>query len=95
MGPRHNGNRGPDTPDYHVGLVVRHMRRLLELEHTIEDNLDLVLQAARQEFQCRIVVIKPLIFRVDGGKFVWPLTAGAEVNGGNSTAGNTRGNGNK
>ena len=93
MGPRHNGNRGPDTPEYHVGLVVRHMRRLLDLGHTIEDNLDLVLQAARQEFQCCIFIKKPLVFLVDGGEFIWPLTAGTQANCGNLVAENTGGNG--
>ena len=91
MSPRHNGNRGPDTPQYHIDLVLRHMRRLFEIGHTIEDGLDLTLTAARQEFQCRIVIVRPLTFLVDGGEFIWPLTAGAQVNCGNSTAENTSG----
>jgi hypothetical protein len=59
MSPRHNGDRGPDTPQYRIDLVVRHLRRLLELGHTIEECLDLVVEAARQEFQCRIVIVRP------------------------------------
>jgi hypothetical protein len=47
MSPRYNGNRGPDLPQYHIALVLRHMRRLLEIGNTIEDNLDIALQAAR------------------------------------------------
>jgi hypothetical protein len=50
---------------------MQYMRRRLELGHTIEDNLDIALQAARQEFQCRIVIVWPLTFLVDGGEFVW------------------------
>jgi hypothetical protein len=69
--------RGPDTPQYHIDLVTRHMRRLLALGHTIEDGLDLVLEAARREFQCRILVVRPSAFLVDGGEFIWPLTAPA------------------
>ena len=79
----YNGNakstaaiRGPDTTEYHVDLIVRHARRLLELGGTIEQVLDLVMLATVREFQCRIVILRPSRFLVDGGEFAWPLAEG-------------------
>jgi hypothetical protein len=42
----------------------------------IETTLDLVLEAARAEFGCRIVVDTLCRLLVDGGVFVWPKING-------------------
>jgi hypothetical protein len=69
--------RGPDTVEHHVNRIIEHTRRLLSLDGTIEQALDLVLEAARREFQCRVLAIKPTCIRIDGYDYTWPIISGS------------------
>ena len=64
--------RPPASPQRRTDRAIYAMRRLFELGHTVEDCLDLVLEAARREFHCHVTVAQPLVFFVDGCEFTWP-----------------------
>lgn len=61
-----------DNPDWHRAQLVRHARGLFQAGGVIEDALDTVMQAAREEFHCTVVIAKPALMVIDGGRFEWP-----------------------
>jgi hypothetical protein len=65
--------RKPDDVQYHIDLIFKHTRRLLELGGTVEQCLDLVLESARREFCCRVLVRAPACIRIDGHDYRWPI----------------------
>jgi hypothetical protein len=64
-----------DTPQRRADRTIYAIRRMFEFDHTVEDCLELVLEAARREFHCHVTVAQPLVFFVDGCEFTWPLAA--------------------
>jgi hypothetical protein len=60
--------RRPDAAEYHTVLIIKHARRLLELGGTIEDGLSAVMEAAHQEFHCRVLIEQPARLRMPGRK---------------------------
>jgi hypothetical protein len=68
--------RAPGTPALQPRLrLIQAARTMFDCEDTIETALDCVLEAARQEFGVRVVVVTPCRLLVDGGEFVWPTSA--------------------
>jgi len=63
----------PHTMDWHRLQIIKACRRLFcDADGVIEDALSAVLEAARQEFGCVIIITTPAIMRVDGHSYTWP-----------------------
>jgi hypothetical protein len=63
----------PDDAARHVAQIIKATRALLAIGGTIEDGLDSVMEAARQEFQCKIILMAKARLRIDGCDWEWPL----------------------
>jgi hypothetical protein len=63
----------PDNAACHVAQIIKSTRAMLALGGVVEDALDAALEAARQEFQCRIVLLAKARLRIDGHDWEWPL----------------------
>ena len=83
MPPEPNANPGPrsrqlpmsdaHTIDWHRLQIIKAARRLFaDGDGTIEEALDAVVQAARQEFGCVVLITKPMHMRVDGYEYQYP-----------------------
>jgi hypothetical protein len=57
-------------------VLIRNARVFLAEGGTIEDALDCVMEAARREFACRVLVEQPMRLRIDGHTHIWPASDG-------------------
>jgi len=59
------------------------LQKLVQQYGVLEEALDACVKAAAAEFGCRIVVLRPAQFVIDGGRFEWPVS---EPTNGKATA---------
>jgi hypothetical protein len=57
---------------WRTAQIVKAARSLFVADGTVEEALDAVIRGACEEFGCRIVVVAPARFIVDGVEFQWP-----------------------
>ncbi len=56
-------------------------RDLFAAYGVLEEALDIVVEAAKDEFQCRIIFTQPAEIRVDGNSYLWPADNSRIING--------------
>jgi hypothetical protein len=61
-----------DGTAWHREQIAKAARCLFAADGTIEQALDSVLQAARHEFGCTVIITRPAVLHIDGYSYRWP-----------------------
>lgn len=58
---------------WHGRRVRQYMQRMLSDGAELEDLMNMAIDSARAEWAARIIVRQPLVIRIDGQDWQWPL----------------------
>jgi hypothetical protein len=65
--------RRADNYAWHVAKIRKGIQQLLADGAVLEDVWNMTLDAARTEWGCKIICRQPLVLRIDGHDYQWPM----------------------